>query len=119
VCVCVYIYIYIYFIRLTCIRVYVHKDIFVLLYGSENSITHLLGELIFRDVSRKRFAIIINEHIVAEQGLYIPGKLLPHSVYVHILKFEFHKIQKTDIQHYSSVFFIRNWKQLPQLFSCT
>jgi len=85
----------------------------LLLQGSENSVTRLLGELVFRDVSQKRFAVIISEHFVAEQGVYIAGKLLPLSVYVNILIFEFHEIQSTDIQHYSSVFFILNWKQLP------
>ena len=88
VCVCVYIYIYIYIyiiVHLTCIRVYVHKHICVLLQGSENSVTRLLGELIFRDGSRKSFAVIINEHIVTEQGFYISGKLLPLSVYVQYI----------------------------------
>ena len=90
-----------------------HKHICMLLQGSENSATHLLGELIFRDVSRKRFAVIIHKHIVAEQGVYIPGKLLPLSAYVNIPKFEFHKIQSADIQQCSPAFFILNWKQLP------
>ena len=84
----------------------------LLLRGSENSVTRLLGELVFRGVSQKRLAVIISEHTVAEQGVYIASKLLPLSVYVNILKFKFHKIQSTDIQYCSSVFGL-NWKQLP------
>ena len=112
-CVCVYTHIRIcvfHTLKLcTCVCAQAH----LLLQVSENSVTRLLGELVFRDVSQKRFAVIISEHFVAEQGVYIAGKLLPPGVYVNILIFEFHKIQSTDIQHCSSVSFILNWKQLP------
>jgi hypothetical protein len=64
----IYIYVCMYIdYTLHLIRVYVHASVVTRLGKVGHSFAR--GELLLRDVSRKRFAVIMNEHVVSEHGV--------------------------------------------------